>query len=197
MALAAFGVLVVAGAVMAVRDTGGPTATSVASVTDAATSTPSSAATGTPTAAASGSTVVVAGVDLATMTGSLSRATGFHVVSVATAEQDVLAPAALNAVTGAPSAVVLEVLAGSKTTMRTTAAISAVTARWPQARVIVIGPFSSSDRKSSAAVKTAAQAAKVTFLDPVDLRWRAGAASAGLTAADRTSVVTQLAAALG
>jgi hypothetical protein len=87
-------------------------------------------------------------------------------------------------------------VAGTRTSVRAATAIAAVKAAFPDARVLVIGPFSAKDRKSAAAVKGAAVAARATFLDPVDLHWRASDASATLSSADLHSVAMALAVAL-
>jgi hypothetical protein len=83
--------------------------------------------------------------------------------------------------------------AGSQTTVRTRTAVTALKARFPGVPVLVVGPFSSGDRKSAAAVRAAAVALGVTFLDPVEARWRAADASPTLSAGDVPAVAAQLA----
>ncbi len=205
MVLAAFGVLVIAGAVAAVKQ-GGPSTPSTVSVAVSTPTTSPSSSSADPTAeataepsrspVAAGSAVLLVGPDLAKLTSSLATLTGYEVLTASSAAPEVLAPGALDGITATPSAVVLEVLAGTKTTIRTTTAIAAVTAKWPDVHVLVVGPFSSADRKSAAAAKSAALAASATFLDPVDLDWRTADVSPVLTAADQTAVTEKLAAAL-
>jgi hypothetical protein len=167
-------------------------------------STPVTAASGAPSSlgtagsgrSLSAGSVVLVGADLARLEAELVTATGFAVQTVRGGTPDVLAPGALRGVTGQPGAVVLEVVAGTRTSVRAATAIAAVKAAFPDARVLVIGPFSAKDRKSAAAVKGAAVAARATFLDPVDLHWRASDASATLSSADLHSVAMALAVAL-
>ena len=202
-------VVVVAGAVVTVRDKGLPVSltTQPASaatprtasprpVVPAVTPTPAS-----PTAHPSGSPgvrgiVVLAGPDLARLQDQLASRSGYLVDVLPAAAPEVLAPGSLSSIAETPTAVVLEVLAGSQTTVRTATAITAVRKAWPAAEVFVVGPFSSGDRKSAAAAKSAAVAAKVTFLDPVTLKWRSADTAATLTEADLRTVTDKLAAAL-
>lgn len=96
-----------------------------------------------------------------------------------------------------PGQVVVQVLAGTKTSMRTREAIDAVRQKWPAVAVFVVGPFSSEDTLSTAAVKQASEAAQdVVFLDPVALGWRADARSATLSTDDRAAVALALQAVL-
>jgi hypothetical protein len=119
------------------------------------------------------------------------------VQTVRGAAPEVLAPGALDVVTGQPTAVVLEVVAGSGTSARTATAIAAVRVAFPDTRVFVVGPFSANDRKSAGAVKGAAASAGVTFLDPVALHWRTADVSATLSIADLDTVAQALGHALG
>jgi hypothetical protein len=169
-----------------------PTTTSPATLSPAPSSSPGVLAT----RPARASSVVLAGADLVQLKADLVTATGYAVQTVDSAGPEVLAPGALDAVTGTPSAVVLEVLAGSRTSARAASAIAAVKAAFPRAQVLVVGPFSSGDRKSAEAVRGAAANAGVTFLDPVDLKWRTSDLSPSLSAADLHSVALALANAL-
>ena len=171
-----------------------PDATPNATADSSSSSSPSPRVT--VSAAANRDVVVLAGPDLLGIRGQLAKATGDTVDTVDGAPPEVLAPSALDAVSATPDAVVLQVQAGSRTTARTTAAIVAVTNKWPKARVLVVGPFSSNDRMSAAAANTAAQAAHVTFLDPVLLHWRTNDTTATLTARDVRAVTARLATAL-
>jgi hypothetical protein len=149
---------------------------------------------GRPTAGVS--SVLLAGADLARLKAELVASTGYAVQTVKSAAPQVLAPGALDAVTGTPSAVVLEVVAGAKTSVRAATAIAAVKAAFPGAHILVVGPFSSGDRKSAEAVKAAAASAGVTFLDPVALKWRTSDVSPTLSPADVHVVAQALATAL-
>lgn len=140
--------------------------------------------------------IVLVGPDLARVQDQLATLTGHLVTVVDGTAAQVLAPGALAGLDGVPRAVVLEVLAGQQTTVRTAAAIAVVRGRWSEVPIIVVGPFSSADRKSATSVQAAALAAKVTFLDPVALHWRRADTSATLTATDLQTVATELAAAL-
>lgn len=141
-------------------------------------------------------TVVVAGPDVAKLGADLVSATGDTVLVAKSNGQQVLAAGALEAIDQVPAAVVLQVVAGSKTSARTTAAVAAVRKRWPEVTIVVIGPFGADDRKSAAAVKAAAESAHVRFLDPVALGWRKDAAKAVVAEADYPAVAAKIAAAL-
>jgi hypothetical protein len=195
--LGAFAVAVVIGAAAAVKQSNAAPAS--LSTQPVAVSTPSATPTAKPSptsSTAARSVVVLAGPDLAKLRQLLATRTGYTVEVVAAAPPAVLAPTALTGLTVRPSTVVLEVLAGSKTTLRTAAAITAVRAKWPGTHVVVVGPFSSADRLSAAAAKSAAVTGKAVFLDPVLLNWRVSATSATLAEADLSVVTDQLAAAL-
>lgn len=140
--------------------------------------------------------LVVAGPDLARLGSDLVAASGETVLVAESSGQQVLADGALEGIDQRPSAVVIQVLAGSKTSVRTTDAIDAIHKRWAGVRVLVIGPFGAADRKSAAAVKAAAEAAQVTFLDPVELTWRADDTPAGVSESDFSTVASKIAAAL-
>lgn len=164
----------------------------------ASASVPAPAATSRPSRSPSQSAgfVVIAGPDLAKMQRLLADATSDTVAVVRSTAVEVLAPKALDSVTRTPSVVVLQVMAGSKTTMRAAAAITAVERKWPDSAIFVVGPFGADDRKSAASAKAAATAAKVTFVDPVALGWRTNDAAAVLTADDLQTVATKLAEAI-
>ena len=138
----------------------------------------------------------MAGPDLARLAPDLLTASGDTVLVAESKGQQTLADGALAGIKQTPSAVLLEVLAGSTTSARTTAAVSAARARWPKVPILVVGPFSAADRKSAAAVKAAAEAAHVLFLDPVALKWRRDDTSAAVAAADLPGIAAKLAAAL-
>jgi hypothetical protein len=196
-----FAIVVLIGAAVVVKQSNSTPASAALSIrpvsTPGATPTAEPAPTSSPTSgSASGSLVVLAGPDLAKLRDLLATKTGYAVDVVEGAAPAVLAPNALVNVTDKPSVVVLEVLAGSKTTLRTATAIAAVRAKWPGVQVVVVGPFSSADRLSAAAAKTATLAAKAVFLDPVTLKWRASATSATLAESDLSVVTNKLAAAL-
>lgn len=202
--LALFAAAVLAGAAVVVTDHPTP-ARSVSLVVQDSSRPPSPSPSASPTPSSGVSptapytttpVVVVVGTDLARLSDQLGVATGDQVVVAPTATDHVLAAGALDAVAGTPTAVVLEVPAGSRTSGRTTEAITAVRAAWPGVRVLVIGPFSSADRKSAAAVSSAAAAAKVTFIDPVTLAWRADDTPRTLSADDLVVVASKLGALL-
>lgn len=132
-----------------------------------------------PTSLARTEQVVLVGPDLVTLDVSAAAS----VASVTDLEQ----------VAVRPTRVVIEVLAGSRTTVRTRESVLAVRSRWADVPVVVIGPLSANDRLSAAAVKqAAAQLPDVDVLDPVDLGWRTDATSAELTPADRVAVARAL-----
>lgn len=141
--------------------------------------------------------VLVAGRDLAKLRAALAADSGASVVVAAGGNgPDVLAAGALDGISVRPRAVVLQILAGTRTSVRTTEAINTVHKKWPGVRILVIGPFSSADRKSAAAVQSSAKLAKVTFLDPVTLHWRADDTSATLSAADLSRIEAKIVAQL-
>jgi hypothetical protein len=202
--LTVFAVAVIVGAVHVITAAPGVSEASLVagapSVT--ASATPSATATSTPTAAPSTSpsptldSIVMAGPDAGRLNEALAQATGAQILVAEGSDTEVLAPGALSAFTFKPGAVVLEVPAGSRTSLRTTTAIQAVKKAWPDVRLVVIGPFSSGDRKSAAAVEAATASAGVTFLDPVELEWRDKDGSATLSDADLAVVADKLAEAL-
>lgn len=193
LGLFAVAVFVGAGVVVKQANPPLPTTASSASSTEAAVvqSTPPTPTT-TPAAAAPSSTAVprrllLIGPDLAKLGPAVADASG----------DTVEARAAFSSVQGQePDQVVLQIVAGSRTSVRTADAITAVRSRWPGMVIAVVGPFSSGDRKSAAAVKAAAASAKATFLDPVLLHWRSVDTKATLTKADLAVVAGKLAAAL-
>lgn len=191
--LGAFAVVVVAGSVVVLRQANEPVVTTLSG-----SSASPVLARGNPVAtrATANDLVVVAGPDLIRLKAALASDSGDRVEVVAGTATDVVPAASLDAITATPQAVVVEIVAGTKTSLRTTTAITAVRTRWPGTEVVVVGPFSSADRKSAAAAKAAAAAAHATFLDPVDLHWRADDGSASLTAADERAVARRLADAL-
>lgn len=202
--LGLFAVLVLAGAVEAVRvggATAGPATSSAALVGPGAPASggharPSASPSGVTPSPATAAPVLVVGPDLSRLVRAVAAGLGAQVESAQAAPPEVLAPQALDAVDVVPAEVVLQVVAGSRTTARTSDALRAVQARWPAARLFVVGPFGAQDRKSAAAAEAAAKAAGATFLDPVGLRWRTADAQAALTAADRTAVAARLVSAL-
>lgn len=160
---------------------------------------PSVTATKAPTAVAPNPSgpIVIAGRDLAKLRAALAADSGSSVLVAGGNGPDVLPAGALDGIKVTPRAVVLQVLAGTRTSVRTTEAITAVHKKWPGVKILVIGPFSSADRKSAAAVQSSSKVANVTFLDPVTLHWRPVDTSATLSAADLERVEDKLAAALG
>lgn len=190
MLLGAFAVAVLVGAGYVVKQSGAPlpAATTVGQVRPEPTGGPTATPLTTPSSHARA--VLLLGPDLARLGPDLARATG-DAVEV---RPELLTPAA--ATGRAPDVVVLEILAGTRTGVRTTEAVKAVRTRWPSVTVVLVGPFSSADRKSAAAVKNAARVANALFLDPVELQWRADSSSATVAEADFRAVATQLAAAL-
>jgi hypothetical protein len=193
--LAILAVLVVVAAVAVVtRDSRRPASTlSVAPAASSGTPAPKPSASRTRTAVSS---VVLAGPDLAALRDALATSTGYQVQVVPAGSPEVLAAGALDKARGTPDVVVLEVLPGSKTTPRTTTAITDVQSRWPGARVVVVGPLSSLDHKSSVAARAAATTMKVTFLDPVALGWKTDETSRALAGADVERAASKLAASL-
>jgi hypothetical protein len=137
--------------------------------------------------------LVVAGPDLATLRAELATQSAADVTVVKSTATQLIAPGALDDIAGSPVAVVLEIVAGTKTSVRTADAVTAARKRWPQTDIFVVGPFSSADRKSAAAAKAATEAAHATFLDPVDLKWRTASTSPALSAADQAVVAGKLA----
>lgn len=118
-------------------------------------------------------------------------------LEVPSAAAEVASVSDLAQVAFTPTRVVVQVLAGSKTTVRTRNAVLTIRARWASVPVVVVGPLSANDRLSAAAVKqAAAQLPDVVVLDPVELDWRADATSAALDAADRADVASALESAL-
>lgn len=136
------------------------------------------------------------GPDLAKLGADLVAASGDTVLVAESGGEQPLAEGALAGIEQTPVAVVVQILAGSRTSIRATDAITAVRKRWPAVRVVVIGPFSSADRKSAAAVEAAATEAKVTFLDPVALKWRGDDTKAEVAVTDYAAVAAKLADAL-
>lgn len=199
--LALLTILVLVGAGVAVARQNDPPAASsftpsAAGQTSEPVADPSSSAKPSATVSSTTGPVVLAGPDLAKMRSALSTDTGAAVLVASDKGPDVLAAGSLSGISATPRAVVLQVLAGSRTSVRTTEAITAVHKKWPGVRVLVVGPFSSADRKSAAAVQSAAKLASVSFLDPVALHWRPVDTSAVLTQADVGLVEHQLAAEL-
>lgn len=185
-------VAVLAGAVDAVRVGGEAAPRTEALRPAAAPDGPAPAApTATPSSVPAAGPVLLVGPDLAPLARGLADGLGSPVVTAPAAPPAVLADGALAAVAVEPAEVVLQVLAGSRTTTRTAAALQAVAERWPRARVLVVGPFGAQDRLSTAAVAAAAQAAGAVFVDPVALGWRAGSGPA-----DRVGVARGLVSAL-
>ena len=208
MLLALFALVVLAGAFLVVTQSPAPNRAATAGlVTDAGTPSPdattsvdaspsvSSNPATTPPGTVAG-TIVLAGPDLATLRYALAAVSGAQVLVADSSPAEVLAPHALDGFTATPNSVVLEVLAGTKTSARTTSAILTVHETWPRAKVYVIGPFAAADRKSTSAAKTAAIAMKAVFLDPVTLKWRKDDSTATLTRGDLAAVIEKLAAAL-
>ena len=208
VALAVFAVVVLAGAYVAVTDDGAaPQAATLTATTTgpthaarppaptptgtaASSESPAPVVDGTPDGAPAGAPVLLVGSDLAALAQPLAGALGRDVLTAkATGE--------LAGVTATPAAVVVEITAGSQTTVRTKDAVSAVQARFPGVPVLVVGPFSSGDRKSAASAKAGAAARGATFLDPVEAGWRTDATAAALSADDVPVVAQHLADELG
>jgi len=152
------------------------------------------AAPPTPPAAPAG--LLLIGPNLARLQAALADATDATIQLAPAGNPEVIADGALERAVSEPGVVILEVRPGVTTTVRTTAAIEAVKDRWPAARVVVVAPFSDKDRKSAAAVQTAADLAEVDFFDPVELAWRLDATSPTLSPTDLAGVAGKLAAAL-
>jgi hypothetical protein len=197
--LAAFAVVVLAACVLVVQRTDAPVTVSTLGQ-DSPVGTPSGSpdTRATPSAQAPGApaTLVIAGPDLAKLGTDLVAASGDTVLVAESTGTRALADGALAGIKPTPAAVVLQILAGSKTSVRTTEAVAAVRKRWPDVKIVLVGPFGADDRKSAAAVKSAAAAAHVTFLDPVELKWRSDAAEAAVGAADFRAIAAKIAAAL-
>ncbi len=201
MALALFAVVVVTGALLALTRHPGSVASAASSPKPASQATAASAVevsglTLALPATQAPPTLLVVGADLVRMQPALAGATGGSVETAGSDGPEVLAPGALDAVQGTPDVVVLQVLAGTRTTTRTATALEQVLSRWPAVTLFVIGPFSSADDKSTASVRAAAEQGGATFLDPVALAWRSDDRSALLTDDDLVTVAPQLAAAL-
>jgi len=193
--LAVFAVAVFAAAVFVVKQGNPPLpgANAVGQIQPNLTPTATPGVTASAIASASSITpraLLLLGPDLARLGPDVAEATG-DTVEVSSS---LLTPDADFART--PDTVVLQILAGTKTSVRTAEAIKDVRSRWASADIFVVGPFSSADRKSAAAVKSAAAEADVPFLDPVDLDWRDDPAPAKVASADIATVATKLAAAL-
>jgi hypothetical protein len=164
----------------------------VVTPTPTASPTPTTAPTVTPAAPL----LVLIGPDLAPLGDALATRTGDQVVALAGVQPAIITAAQLTQVEGTPQTVVVQVLAGATTTVRTRAALTALKARWPAAKLVFVGPLSSGDRKSAAAVKAAAVGDNVTFLDPVLLTWRTNDTSAVVTTRDRAELLAKLASGL-
>ncbi len=160
------------------------------------TPTPTPTPTPSPNATPAVGLVVLIGPDFVALGGNLALQTGERVVTLAGVQPAIVTAAQLTQVEGTAQAVVVQVLAGAETTVRTQAALVVVKARWPAAKLVFVGPLSSGDRQSSVAVKTAAVGDNVTFLDPVLLKWRVEDTSAVVTTADRVVLTAKLAGAL-
>lgn len=156
------------------------------------TSTPDPTTTPTP----DGLVVVVAGPDLAKLQADLATLSGDTVLVAKSDAKQPLAAHALDTIKQTPSFVIVQITAGTRTSGRTTETITAVRKRWPAAKLLLVGPFSSNDRKSAAAVKAGAALAHVTFLDPVDLKWRIKDTSATLGDKDLAPVAAAISRAL-
>ena len=186
IALAGFAVVVIAGAVYSVEAPArSGTPIEPASTTEALptpTAAPAPVATTEPSVTAAprsdAAPVLVVGPDLARLTTQLAGVTGGPVESADSAPPAVLAPGALDLVTDEPGTVVLQVVAGSQTSLRTRTAVQAVRQKWPAAKVVVVGPLSPNDRLSAGAIKTACATLGVTFLDPVERGWDTTSATA-------------------
>jgi hypothetical protein len=191
--LGVFAVAVVAGSVVVVERGDDPLDASLLSDGPTSVRSTQPAPRATPSKSNGRSTLVVAGPDLAKLREELATESSADVTVVKSTAADLIAPGALDDITATPIAVVLEIVAGTKTSVRTAAAVAAAKKRWPQTEIFVVGPFSSADRKSAAAAKAASEAAHATFLDPVDLKWRAVSTSTSLSAADIAVVAGKLA----
>ncbi|MCW2543176.1 MAG: hypothetical protein JWM40_728 [Frankiales bacterium] len=191
--LGLFAVAVVAGSVVVIQQSNDPSSASLLAdgATPAGSTQPAPGVT--PSRTAGRATLVVAGPDLAKLRDALASESAADVTVVKSTASDLIAAGALDDITASPAAVVLEIVAGTKTSVRTAAAVNAAHKRWPQTEIFVVGPFSSADRKSAAAAKAAALAAHATFLDPVELKWRVVSTSPSLSAADEAVVAGKLA----
>jgi hypothetical protein len=192
--LGLFAVVVVAGSVYVIDKGDDPVRASLSS--DGPVVTPH-AASPQPTSTPAGEAVLVlAGPDLAGLKEVLADEASMPVRVARSSPTSLLAAGSLTEIKEPVQAVVLEIVAGTKTSVRTAEAITACRKRWPEADVFVVGPLSSADRKSAEAAKNAAAAAHATFLDPVALKWRSDDSSAKLAAADQAEFAQHLADAL-
>ncbi|MFN2537277.1 MAG: hypothetical protein ABR549_03875 [Mycobacteriales bacterium] len=187
VALALLAVVVLVGVVVTLQSSSEPAKVASVSERPVASVSPSPTAltTATSTPTADPREVAVVGPDLVALSSELETALGGSVDAVTSTEQ-------LSSIDRAPDVVVVQILAGTKTSARTASALAAVAARWPKVTIDVVGPFSANDRKSAEAVRKACTG-KATFVDPVTLHWRADATTATLSVSDRADVATALA----
>ena len=115
--------------------------------------------------------IVLVGPDLVGLQAEIATRSGETAVALV-GNSGTLA-ASLTTVAGRPRVVIVEILAGSATRARTDFAITTIRAHWADIRIVVLGPFSSTDQKSTAAAQAATLAAGAEFVDPVALKWRA------------------------
>lgn len=138
--------------------------------------------------------IVLVGPDLVALQGEVATRSGGPAIALV-GNSGTLA-ASLATVSGRPRVVILEIIAGSATRTRTALAITTIRGQWPDIRIVVLGPFSSTDQRSTAAVQTAALAAGAEFVDPVALRWRSDDLSQLLSDATRGPFADKLVAAV-
>lgn len=123
--------------------------------------------------------VLLVGPDLVPLGRPLAELLGATVTTAAGSGASVVTAAGLQAVTGTPAVVVLQVRAGSQTTTRTAAALALVRGRFPAARLVVVGPLDPGDDLSRAAVKAAvARVPGVLFVDAYADGWHTEGAAA-------------------
>jgi hypothetical protein len=168
------------------RDPGPPPSTTLAAAAPSAT--PAALPSDSPSAAPMPTAVVSSPRPLSSLAGPVLLvghdldvwqtpmvALGWEVLTARAGKDTVLAAGALAAVKGSPAFVVLEVLPGTRTTPRSEEAVRQVRARFPQAVVVLVGPFDPMAARSTQAVRAAATREHVLFLDPVAEHWsRAG-----------------------
>ena len=189
--LGGFAVVVLTGAVVSLRQSPAPSPsyqTAVSAPEPSPTELTGQSQGQAVTAAAPG-TVLLAGPDLEGLKERLG-------IPAEVAPGPPLTVSGLGAVATPPTVAVLEIVAGARTSLRTTTAITALTLAWPSVHVYVVGPFGANDRKSAGAAKVAALAAGADFVDPVALGWRKNALTATLSKADQGVVTAKLAALL-
>ena len=138
--------------------------------------------------------IVLVGPDLVALQGEVATGSGGPAVALVGSAGTLAA--ALKTVSAVPRVVIVEITAGSATRARTALAITVIRGHWPDVRIVVLGPLSSTDQKSTAAVQAAALAAGAEFVDPVALKWRTDDLSPVLSDATQGAFADKLVAAV-